>query len=431
MLRLLAVLAAAGVLAAVALLDRAPLVDRAAVPDPAAAVQARAVVRRALDVRRSADPEPVFALAPAELYSVLTLATRLVPGLRLDGRFEAAGLTVLLSQRLPFGGAGPWINVSATLLPAEHGLRVGALEVGSVPLPPEATVGVGLWLADLVTGRPGLGDLVASLRDTRIGPGGLTTVLAMPVDGRKAVSEALQRAMRTVAVSADVEAIDDILAEMGEAQRKGLLPREGSVLPYLRFAVQSATTRLDRLSPPVAAGSALIALGIACGERHLQTVTGTSVDAAAADQFWACRRTTLGGRVDLRKHFTVSAALNAAAEIGAAVQIGEFKELYDSRPRGSGFSFDDLAANRAGIAFARRLMEAQPVDWPRLLDAIETESDLLPGIRDLPSGLSEAEFRARFGDVDSPAFAAMVAEIDRRIAALPIHAARLARRGGG
>ncbi|MFT3975115.1 MAG: hypothetical protein QM699_17230 [Amaricoccus sp.] len=44
----------------------------------------------------------------------------------------------------------------------------------------------------------------------------------------------------------------------------------------------------------------------------------------------------------------------------------------------------------------------------------------MPPIDGLPSGLSEAEFRRRFGDVDSPAYAAMVAEIRRRVAALPL-----------
>ena len=429
MLRLLSVLLVVIALLAFALLETEPRVARVPVPDRVAAVQAHDVVRRALEVRRAADPAPVFALEAAELESVLTVAARLLPGLRLSGGFDAHGLHLALSMPVPVVAAGLWVNGSVTVLPSDAGLRIGALRLGALPLPPEWTLRASVWLADLVIGDPGLGAVAASLRDTRIGPAGLRTTVAMPLDTREAVSRGLQRAVRSVAVSADVATIDGILAEIDAAQREGLLPREGSALPYLRFAIEAASARADTMAPPAAAGSALIALAIACGERHLQSVTGTTAGSPAADQSWACRRTTLGGRIDLRRHFTVSAALKAAAELGPAAQIGEFKELYDSRPRGSGFSFDDLAANRAGIAFATLLLSASTEDWPRILASIRTESDVLPEFRDLPSGLSEARFRERFGDIDSPEFARVVAEIDRRIEALPLHATR--RLGGG
>ena len=49
-----------------------------------------------------------------------------------------------------------------------------------------------------------------------------------------------------------------------------------------------------------------------------------------------------------------------ASSGGAAFSAGEYKELLDSNPYGSGFSFDDLAADRAGIRFAARLLAAAP-----------------------------------------------------------------------
>ena len=52
------------------------------------------------------------------------------------------------------------------------------------------------------------------------------------------------------------------------------------------------------------------------------------------------------------------------------------------------------------------------------------EADLMPSVAGLPSGLPAAEFRALFGDVDSDAYAALVAEIERRVEALPLHGAQ-------
>ena len=46
---------------------------------------------------------------------------------------------------------------------------------------------------------------------------------------------------------------------------------------------------------------------------------------------------------------------------------------------------------------------------------IDDESDVPSSLDGLPSGLSEAEFRARFGMWDSPAYQAEIAEIAGRI----------------
>jgi hypothetical protein len=62
------------------------------------------------------------------------------------------------------------------------------------------------------------------------------------------------------------------------------------------------------------------------------------------------RKVTLNGRTDSPQHFTISAALAAHAGSPLSDAIGLYKEVDDSR-RGSGFSFNDLAADRAGTRF--------------------------------------------------------------------------------
>ena len=137
-----------------------------------------------------------------------------------------------------------------------------------------------------------------------------------------------------------------------------------------------------------------------------------------------CAGTTLGGRDDFKRHFVISAGLEAATAGGAAFGVGELKELLDSNDGGSGFSFRDMVADAAGVAFARTFLAAEP---DRLL-AGDARAPRRRG-RDparlrwqLPEHLAEADFRARFGDVDSAAYAAMVADIDARVAALPFYA---------
>jgi hypothetical protein len=207
---------------------------------------------------------------------------------------------------------------------------------------------------------------------------------------------------------------------------EGALPREGSVLPYLRQVVEGAAgmaTHWPDASDHDLMASGLLALALYCGEPALGASVGVRLTNEMRGDANHCEGATLGGRDDLKRHFAVSAALYAASTDTAAFGIGEFKELIDSGAGGTGFSFDDMAANLAGARFAAAFLDAPRADWPAKLAVLQGEADILPDVSDLPSRMSEPEFRDRFGTVDSPAYRAMVAEIERRVDALPLHLA--------
>ena len=132
-------------------------------------------------------------------------------------------------------------------------------------------------------------------------------------------------------------------------------------------------------------------------------------------------KVTLSERKDFSQHFIISAAL--AMEGGDVISnaIGLMKEVDDSRG-GSGFSFTDLGADKAGTRFGQLVTTSQsgPQLQQKLARAIR-EQDFMPETGDLPEGLSEAEFVQRFGGVDSPRYNQVVAKIDQRIADLPLY----------
>ena len=129
----------------------------------------------------------------------------------------------------------------------------------------------------------------------------------------------------------------------------------------------------------------------------------------------------------LAKHFLLSAAIAANADTVLADAIGLYKELEDAR-HGSGFSFSDLAADRAGTRFGEKAV-GSAATATRLqqagADALR-DADLMPSWTDLADGMPEGEFRRRFGGVDAPAYVEVVREIDRRVAGLRV----LRRRAG-
>ncbi len=131
---------------------------------------------------------------------------------------------------------------------------------------------------------------------------------------------------------------------------------------------------------------------------------------------------TLGGRGDFSQHFTISAALAATAGSPLSDVIGLYKEITDSHG-GSGFSFNDIAADRAGTRLGELATTstngAQKVQ--RQFATGLRESDIMPEVKDLPEFMQEIEFKRRYGSIGSPAYIKMTNEIERRIAALPLY----------
>jgi len=149
---------------------------------------------------------------------------------------------------------------------------------------------------------------------------------------------------------------------------------------------------------------------------------GTLLPAANQWPRAKAQKVTLNGRDDFAKHFIVSAALAAHAGSPLADAIGVAKEIDDARG-GSGFSFNDIAADRAGTRFGEQAAaNAQAaVKLQRRLSAGIREKDIMPATQDLPEFMPEAEFKKRYGGVGAPAYNKMMADIERRVAALALY----------
>ena len=127
-------------------------------------------------------------------------------------------------------------------------------------------------------------------------------------------------------------------------------------------------------------------------------------------------------RIDLAQHFIGSAALTASVSKQVAQVAGEEKELSDSRG-GSGFSFIDLAADKAGTRFGEMATSSaeNARKMQKVMSKIKDYSDFMPDPRDLPEHMNEAEFKQRFESVDSPVYLELSKQIDARILAAPIY----------
>ncbi|MGV7235377.1 MAG: hypothetical protein ACQ9ET_03880, partial [Nitrosomonadaceae bacterium] len=93
----------------------------------------------------------------------------------------------------------------------------------------------------------------------------------------------------------------------------------------------------------------------------------------------------------------------------------------DSRT-GSGFSFNDIAADRAGTKFGERAVASEDLaqQLQRRVASGLIDSDLMPHWSDLPEFMPEVEFKRRFGGVGAPAYKQMMQKIDQRVSVLGV-----------
>jgi hypothetical protein len=188
------------------------------------------------------------------------------------------------------------------------------------------------------------------------------------------------------------------------------------VLPPLFALARQRST--DAASAARENRSALVALALVAYGPGLSAMVPASVPVARGRPLVF----SLAGRKDTPQHYLISAAL--AAEGGGPLSdaIGLYKEVADSRG-GSGFSFHDLAADRAGTRLGGLALRQPQLLQSRLAAGLN-EAQLLPPMDDLPESMAEAEFQRRFGGVGAPAYQAKLADIEARLDRLPLLSAR-------
>ena len=322
---------------------------------------------------------------------------------------EAGAARVQFSLNLPRSplGFGHWLNVEARVRETAGWPDLERLQVGRVPVP----AGLARWLllrgiahydaTEQVQTVMGMVQRV-SLKPAEIvldyvwRPDGLRTVMMSPAEQRR------------------LRAYVDRLVPLVKATQ-ATVPLAGLLPPMFELArVRTAALGGSEQVAAQENRAALIALAFyAAGQSPARFIQDAHQWPRPVPH-----PVLLRGREDFSMHFLVSAVLAAEGGGRLADAIGLYKEISDSRG-GSGFSFNDIAADRAGTRFGQ-IAVREPLRLQAGLAHGVTDEDFMPGVADLPEFLSAAEFTATYGEVGSPAYERMQAEIERRVASRPL-----------
>lgn len=164
--------------------------------------------------------------------------------------------------------------------------------------------------------------------------------------------------------------------------------------------------------------AAILALAIAIGHERLARYAGLDREDPLVQEAALLREgTTLRGRGDLPRHYLLSAGLAVVENPLVSDAGGLLKEELDALARGTGFSFVDLAADRAGVRFAvaATASESRATALRARLHEGFAVDDYFPPLDDLPENLTPEEFRSRYGRMGSPRYREAVEGIEARI----------------
>lgn len=335
------------------------------------------------------------------------------PRISLSGSF----ININAAVKIPRTPLGEYINTTCVLEIENGRLRVYSISVGFLTLPGTLVSGVLSYL-----GQAGLApddyklvlQSLNSLHSVAIHKQRLSftydwnpNALSRLHESQKSILIAPEHQDRLIVYSNALAKICRILKAHGV--------KKISVVRVIRPLFKLALEQSEVSNAPVEENRALLqAVSLFClGQKPARFVTE---DRAAKVIPHDRISLTLWGRDDLVKHFFVSAGIVVSVGSRLSNFAGLSKEVDDSTG-GSGFSFADLAADRAGVRLAEFAIDsAQKASAIQKKMAVaKTEEQFMPRIDNLPEGIMELQFKKRYSDFDSKAYTLVGDEIMRRI----------------
>jgi hypothetical protein len=370
---------------------------------------------------RDMDPGSVteVSISEAEINSAIGTALIVTPWLKARADISGFSLEFLATAapRIPKNPIGQYVNIRASIPSSTSGFKVKRLSIGRVSIPAFLVRPVAVFAMDQMLGAGNGEVLYSSIKFVSVSGDHFTVGIRPPAGLVRDIKDATRRAIQ-IADAETVRAYYQKVVDVA-ASSSG---RKQSLAAFVGQTFALAKVRSSTRDPVTENRAAILALALYFGDTRFERLMGEVKTGALSGTRADLNNVKLEGRTDWVQHFIISAGLMVAGGATVADVIGQAKEVLDTDGP-SGFSFTDLGADHTGIRFAQ-VATASQASARRAQNALAgnpKERDFFPHVSDLPEGLSEEVFKRRYGDVNSPAYTALVEEIDRRIAAIPLY----------
>lgn len=386
------------------------------------------LVKRTVTQLKNNHKTNTIKITQNEINGLTALLHRAFPIVKADIRLSQYGASAEAAIALPLPSFIRYLNVSAYVLSSKSGLNIESISFGGLNLSGEWFIAIVRWLTDTFVQEQLVDKALNMITNVDINEQRIITQLVFneALFNFKKDKSLLVSLRDDLALFGDVDKISFYYQSLNEFALQQ--NHKSSLAVFMRYVFDLAkvrSTMSDKYQAIEENQAAVMALVIYFGADRFELMVGNITQPIHEElvvRNRMRRNVTLQGRVDLQKHFIYSMALQMFSTHGASDALGEFKEFLDTNSGGSGFSFADLQADRAGTRLAMILTKSQQhaLQAQTLLATI-TDEQLLPSIEGLDEGLNEKKFENSYQNVDSEDYKQTLSEIDNRLKTLNVY----------
>ncbi|GGW80217.1 hypothetical protein [Alteromonas halophila] len=400
----------------VLMVERSPLVTVSASTQVSQADTVNPLLRQVELALRDRHERHVITVSQQQFESLVGVVQRGIPAFR--GAMKTTPEAGELTFSIALAESDWYINIETRVLPGDE-LALDYLRIGDLVMPGNLSLSVMEFVLNTWTRSDIATQARSRIRRVMLLPDTIKVHLA-PLDS-------LLKQLNEVKNGLSVDQ-DDELKELTAYYFRYIAGRElalrdtpQSLLAYMKEGMARARERSNSQNAALHNKAVILALSVFVGHHRIANFIGD----IHSDPLRALKPKTpaiLRDRPDLARHFIISGALKLLSQDDISLAIGEFKELMDRAMGGSGYSFVDLSADMAGVAFANVATDpAYAAHVQSVIINASDESVIMPEIDGLPEGFSKQQFEAQYGQVDSPAYRQQVARINARLRRIDIY----------
>lgn len=378
---------------------------------------ARKVLSGTLRQLGKADDRIELRFEQAQLDALMNVASYTAAPLQFSGVISDFGVAIRSDWQLT---SNRMISAYCLLLPGDDGFAIDHCKLGKIALPGVIANAMLAGTVKLALASPADQQLLSLLRKGELAQGKLHFVdenaSALKIRLNPQLYSA--RNMARDLLQGDTQFAPDIALYLNHLQQLSLQhPEERRLAFFSRELLLFAANHADDSNTEREYRQAMWALAVGFGNRYFIRYADPQADISQVPQL---PKATLLGRHDLALHFLYSAVFQQLGNANISTQIGNLKEILDADSGGSGFSFADLAADRAGIMFAERLGSISSARLAHF-DTDDMEIAMMPAVHDLPERLSEQQVISQLGGYQGSGFQALEQQIQTRLEQLKLY----------
>lgn len=378
--------------------------------------------------------QPVLlSVTQNELDGLSALGHRAVPQLTSNIVLIKGKGFFRFSLELPLPSLIRFLNIDLILNASQTGLDLDTAYIGSIPIPGNWLIAMAELVSNTYIEKEFGTSLLKIISEVKISPASLQINIHAPqnLNNNKSTKASLFALRDQLALFGNVDDIrfyHQSLLNFIESNNNKIINKK-SLTAYIThlFTVAKKRSAISGAQTAVAENkAALTALVLYFGTDEFELLIGDISNYSSKQTLQRLRlqrSVTLRNRVDIQKHFIYSIALQLFGSSNASDAIGELKEFLDSNKGGSGFSFADLMADRAGTRLA--MISTHSNKSALLVQAhlaqITSESAIIPTLAKLPEGITQQAFKKSYQNIHSKNYMAMLNHINKQLLQIPLY----------